>query len=203
MGRKRVGGARAWCWVFELLDRGTPHTHFCLWTNNTIEQMIDDNIITFSVSQEKAEDRALVAKHQTHKHTAYCKSEYKECRFNYRRPLSSRTYLSEEGRYVLQREPGDECINGYNMELLRFGRVNMDLQYVLALSRSIKTPTLSPHPFAHPMHAIMSLVLFCVSKKACASLFTLFYQMNEWKEKMIKREYWVHEELYYCYALVL
>ncbi|KAF9586498.1 hypothetical protein BGW38_003623 [Lunasporangiospora selenospora] len=30
---------------------------------------------------------------------------------------------------ILQRSEGDERINGYNMELLRFGRVNMDLQY--------------------------------------------------------------------------
>ncbi|KAG0377844.1 hypothetical protein BGX24_005336 [Mortierella sp. AD032] len=35
----------------------------------------------------------------------------------------------EEGRYVLPRAEGDERINGYNMDLLRFGRVNMDLQY--------------------------------------------------------------------------
>ena len=92
--------------------------------------MIDDNIITCSATQEKAEDQALVVKHQTHKHTAYCKSEYKECRFDYPRPPSSgRAYLDEKGRYVLHRKPEDECINGYNMELLRFGRVNMDLQY--------------------------------------------------------------------------
>ena len=128
---RRVGGLRAWCWVFELQDRGTPHTHFCLWTNNSIEEMIDDGIISCSKSQEKEEDRALVLKHQIHKCTAYCKPESREsCRFKYPRPPSSRrTYLGEDGRYVLQREEGDEYVNGYNMELLRFGRVNMDLQY--------------------------------------------------------------------------
>jgi hypothetical protein len=26
----RVGGLTDWCWVFELQDRGAPHTHFCL-----------------------------------------------------------------------------------------------------------------------------------------------------------------------------
>ena len=30
---------------------------------------------------------------------------------------------------MLQRVEGDGRVNGYNMELLRFGRVNMDLQY--------------------------------------------------------------------------
>ncbi|KAK5828981.1 hypothetical protein F5H01DRAFT_261949, partial [Linnemannia elongata] len=67
-----------------------------------------------------------------HKCTAYCKSEpSSRCRFGYPKPPSSRcTDLSEEdGRYVLQREPGDGRVNGYNMELLRFGCVNMDLQY--------------------------------------------------------------------------
>ncbi|KAG0027227.1 hypothetical protein BGZ81_005791 [Podila clonocystis] len=128
---RRVGGLRAWCWVFELQDRGTPHTHFCLWTNNSIEEMIDDGVISSSKSQEKEEDRALILKHQIHKCTAYCKPDPSDpCRFKYPRPPSSRrTYLGEDGRYVLQREEGDEYVNGYNMELLRFGRVNMDLQY--------------------------------------------------------------------------
>lgn len=130
-GSVRVGGIRAWCWVFELQDRGTPHTHFCLWTNNTIEQMIDDNIISCSSNQENEEDRALVLKHQIHKCTAYCKSDFEEgCRFKYPRPPHiGRTYLNEDERYVLQRAEGDGRVNGYNMELLRFGRVNMDLQY--------------------------------------------------------------------------
>ncbi|OAQ22181.1 hypothetical protein K457DRAFT_39029, partial [Linnemannia elongata AG-77] len=115
---------------FELQDRGTPHTHFCIWTNNSIEQMIDDGIISCTLQQKNEEDRALVLKHQIHKCSAYCKSEPgSPCRFKFPKPPSSRrTYLSEEdGRYVLQREPGDERVNGYNMELLRFGRVNMEL----------------------------------------------------------------------------
>ncbi|KAF9092457.1 hypothetical protein BGX27_001795, partial [Mortierella sp. AM989] len=78
------------------------------------------------------EDRALVLKNQIHKCTAYCKPDPSDrCRFKYPRPpCRRRTYLSEEdGCYVLQRAEGDECVNGYNMELLRFGCVNMNLQY--------------------------------------------------------------------------
>ncbi|KAI8596980.1 hypothetical protein EDD21DRAFT_437923, partial [Dissophora ornata] len=115
---------------FELQDRGTPHTHFCIWTTNSIEQMIDDGIISCTLQQENEEDRALVLKHQIHKCTAYCKSEPSSpCRFKFPKPPSSRrTYLNDEdGRYVLQRNEGDGRVNGYNMELLRFGRVNMEL----------------------------------------------------------------------------
>lgn len=127
---RRTGGIRAWCWVFELQDRGTPHTHFCLWTKNSIEQMISDDIITCSL-QEDPEDQALVLKHQIHKCTAYCNPEGREtCRLKYPRPPSNlRVHLDEEGRYVLPRAEGEERVNGYNMDLLRFGRVNMDLQY--------------------------------------------------------------------------
>lgn len=119
---RRVG-LRAWCWVFELQDRGTPHTHFCLWMNKSIEQMIDDITITCSKPQEDGEDRALVLKHQIHRCTAYFKPDPEaECRFNYPRPPSCRrTYLNKKGRYVLQRAKGDSCVNGYNMELLRYG----------------------------------------------------------------------------------
>lgn len=92
--------------------------------------MIEDDIISSSSSPEKAADKELVSKHQIHKCTGYCKPEGREtCRFHYPRPPSLHTYLNEEGRYVLKRAEGDGRINGYNMELLRFGRVNMDLQY--------------------------------------------------------------------------
>ncbi|KAK3807529.1 MAG: hypothetical protein JOS17DRAFT_692108 [Linnemannia elongata] len=94
--------------------------------------MIDDGIISCTLQQENEEDRALVLKHQIHKCTAYCRPEPESpCRFKFPKPPSSRrTYLNEEdGRYVLQRNEGDGRVNGYNMELLRFGRVNMELQY--------------------------------------------------------------------------
>ncbi|KAF9185498.1 hypothetical protein BGZ51_002620 [Haplosporangium sp. Z 767] len=93
--------------------------------------MIDGGIISSSKWQEKEEDRALVLKHQIHQCTAYCESDFKpSCRFNYPIPSSShRTHLNEDDRYTLQRTPGDERIVGYNMELLQFARVNMDLQH--------------------------------------------------------------------------
>lgn len=125
-----TGGIRAWCWVFELQDRGTPHTHFCLWTNNSITKMIEDGIISLS-KPEDPEDLALVLKHQIHHCTAYCMPEgRKKCRFKYPRDASDLpAYLDEDDRYVLPRAQGCERVRGYNMDLLRFGRVNMDLQY--------------------------------------------------------------------------
>jgi hypothetical protein len=46
-----------------------------------------------------------------------------------RPPSNLPAHVDEEGRYVLPRTEGDERVNGYNMDVLRFGRVNMDLQY--------------------------------------------------------------------------
>ncbi|KAF9979619.1 hypothetical protein BGZ75_009418, partial [Mortierella antarctica] len=53
------------------------------------------------------------------------------CRFGYPRPSNySHTYLDDEsGRYVMKRREEEHRIVGYNMELLRFAQMNMDLQY--------------------------------------------------------------------------
>ena len=129
---RRLGGLKAWCWVFELQDRGTPHTHFCLWTKNKIEKLIDDGIITCSRQQEDPQDEALVLKHQIHKCTAKCRHSFGDsCYYGYPKPPNFvGTYLDVDSqRYVMQRQEGEGFIVGYNMELLRFGHVNMDLQY--------------------------------------------------------------------------
>ncbi|KAI7818573.1 hypothetical protein BC939DRAFT_401290, partial [Gamsiella multidivaricata] len=125
---RKIGGIRAWCWVFELQDRGTPHTHFCLWTKNSIEQMISDNIISCSVP-ETPEDRELVLKHQIHNCTWYCMPAGRvSCRFKYpKTPTDLPAHVDEDDRYVLPRGEGDERVIGYNMDLLHFARVNMDL----------------------------------------------------------------------------
>lgn len=128
---RKTGGVVAWCWVFELQDRGTPHTHFCLWTKNSIERMVEDGIISCSIPEEEV-DRSLVLKHQIHKCTSYCRvfAGSTKCRFNYPKPLSDLpVYIDEDGRYVMPRSEGNERVIGYNIDLLRFGRVNMDLQY--------------------------------------------------------------------------
>lgn len=127
---RKTGGIRAWCWVFELQDRGTPHTHFCLWTKNSIEQMISDDIISCSVPEEP-EDRALVLKHQIHNCTSYCIPVGRvKCRFKYPKPPTDLpAHVDDDGRYVLPRKEEDGRVIGYNMDLLRFARVNMDLQY--------------------------------------------------------------------------
>lgn len=127
---RKTGGVRAWCWVFELQDRGTPHTHFCLWTNNGIDQLIKDDVVSCSLPEDN-EDRALVLKHQIHNCSSYCLPPGKDkCRFKYPREASTvPAHVDDDGRYVLPRSEGNERVVGYNMDLLRFGRVNMDLQY--------------------------------------------------------------------------
>ncbi|KAF9114103.1 hypothetical protein BGW39_003509, partial [Mortierella sp. 14UC] len=52
------------------------------------------------------------------------------CRFGYPKPLAAETsYNNDTGRFVYARGPGDERVNCYNPDLLRFSRSNMDLQY--------------------------------------------------------------------------
>ncbi|OAQ25186.1 hypothetical protein K457DRAFT_81082, partial [Linnemannia elongata AG-77] len=39
------GGIVASCHVLELQDRGTPHIHYCLWTNDNIDTMIENGVV--------------------------------------------------------------------------------------------------------------------------------------------------------------
>lgn len=127
-----VGGLDAFCWVLEVQGRGTPHTHFCLWTKCSIEEMISREVISCRSAGETKEQTDLIMRHQVHRCGPYCTSEYRDgCRFGFPYASSERaTYFDvEKKRFVYQREDEDSRINGYNIHLLRFGRVNMDLQY--------------------------------------------------------------------------
>jgi hypothetical protein len=129
---RRVGGLVAHCWVLEVQGRGTPHTHFCLWTKSSIEDMISNEIISCRSVVDDQEQTDLITKHQVHNCGSYCAGEYQDgCRFGFPKNSSEHpTYFDEEKkRFVYQRGECDSRIIGYNMELLRFGQVNMDLQY--------------------------------------------------------------------------
>ncbi|OAQ22669.1 hypothetical protein K457DRAFT_37792, partial [Linnemannia elongata AG-77] len=128
---RRTGGLEAWCWVFEMQDRGTPHTHFCLWTKNSLGQLMEDSVITCSRLGETEEQTELIRNHQVHRSPCgrYCRpNDEDRCRFGYPKPLNTgHTYFDKEKKkFVMERHEGDEYIVGYNMELLRYGRVNMD-----------------------------------------------------------------------------
>lgn len=127
-----VDGLVAYCWVLEVQDRGTPHTHFCLWTKCTIEEMISREVISCRSVGETQEETDLIMRHQVHQCGSYCMSEFRDgCRFGYPYSLSDKTtyFDKDKKRFVYQRGDNDSRINGYNIHLLRYGRVNMDLQY--------------------------------------------------------------------------
>ncbi|KAK5805423.1 hypothetical protein F5H01DRAFT_259223, partial [Linnemannia elongata] len=72
----------------------------------------------------------LITTHQTHQCHPYCafKDGRPGCRFGYPTPLVADTsFNNDTGRYVYARGPGDERINCYNPDLLRFGGSNMNL----------------------------------------------------------------------------
>ncbi|XP_063400159.1 uncharacterized protein LOC134684781 [Mytilus trossulus] len=92
----------------EFQQRGSPHTHCLFWVENAPkfgEDDIDDIItfidkyITCEIPDEK-EDKELhdivMAVHQhSKKHSKSCKKKGTVCRFNFPRPPSSRTFISE------------------------------------------------------------------------------------------------------------
>ncbi|KAF9953443.1 hypothetical protein BGZ65_004679 [Modicella reniformis] len=40
---KLLGGLKAWFWVTEFQDRGVPHVHFVLWSNWSVEELVEAN----------------------------------------------------------------------------------------------------------------------------------------------------------------
>ncbi|VDI23725.1 Hypothetical predicted protein [Mytilus galloprovincialis] len=92
----------------EFQQRGSPHTHCLFWVENAPkfgEDDIDDIItfidkyITCEIPDEK-EDKELhdivMAVHQhSKKHSKSCKKKGTVCRFNFPRPPSTRTFISE------------------------------------------------------------------------------------------------------------
>jgi hypothetical protein len=145
-GPRRVGGIKAWTWVLELQDRGTPHTHFCLWTNNSIAEMIRNGIITCASAGRTVAETALIQRHQVHQCTPYCQGVgmSQACRFGYPHAVSANaTHLdADSGRYIYQRLPGDERINPYILEWLKYCHVNIDTSTTLAQTASGTLPSI-------------------------------------------------------------
>ncbi|XP_071155864.1 uncharacterized protein [Mytilus edulis] len=92
----------------EFQQRGSPHTHCLFWVENAPKfgEVENDEIITFidkyiscEIPDEK-EDKELhdivMAVHQhSKKHSKSCKKKGTVCRFNFPRPPSNRTFISE------------------------------------------------------------------------------------------------------------
>lgn len=140
---KVVGGVKEFVWVTEYQERGAPHVHFVLWTGKSLEQLIEQNesddksqiVISCSRTPEGNHLRNLVQTHQVHNHVpSYCERTRLDgttfCRFSFPKPLAETTHIDHDSDHVVyKRLDGDEDVNGYNPDILRFVQSNMDLQF--------------------------------------------------------------------------
>lgn len=142
--KKATGGVKAFVWVVEFQERGVPHVHYCLWTNHSIERMIENNVILAEAMPNGAtpaireELKTLVERHQTHRQpcSEYCRrsttvSSSEKCRFGFPKPLCATTMFDRNmEQYTYRRQyRRDQYVNTYNPDLLRFCQSNMDIQY--------------------------------------------------------------------------
>ncbi|OAQ22173.1 hypothetical protein K457DRAFT_37927, partial [Linnemannia elongata AG-77] len=126
------GKVTAYCWVIEFQSRGLPHAHFCLWTQKTIEEMIELKTIVATVPRGDEDQyfeemdmwlSQLVRKHQVHGCGKYCDADGRDaeqgsinCRFKFpKEPHYGATKLdARTNRFVYHRGAADSRINTYN-----------------------------------------------------------------------------------------
>ncbi|KAK3819029.1 MAG: hypothetical protein J3Q66DRAFT_259530, partial [Benniella sp.] len=125
----------------EYQDRGVPHVHWVLWTQWTMDQLIEANnsrdrrrVIITTTSKPVMDYLAdIVQSTQRHRcYPEYCfRSEgdrmTKRCRFGYPKRSSPCTRVDEHGRFEYERAPEDSHINAYNPDLLKFCQSTIDL----------------------------------------------------------------------------
>ncbi|KAG1487321.1 hypothetical protein G6F52_012811 [Rhizopus delemar] len=133
---RQIGGIKEHSWVMETQDRGSPHIHMVLWTNKSVQELIEMNIVhTWFPEGSSSNDpimHDLVNRLQLHKcNDNYCKrgDPIKKCRFGYPKPYSPVTFLDSEHRCTYKRDVGDAYVNNYNPYLLAVFRTSMDIQY--------------------------------------------------------------------------
>lgn len=67
----QIGGIKEFSWVMEIQDRGSPHIHMVLWTNKSVQELIEMNVVhTWFPEGTTADDpmmHGLVNRLQIHK----------------------------------------------------------------------------------------------------------------------------------------
>ncbi|KAG2191493.1 hypothetical protein INT47_013068 [Mucor saturninus] len=133
---RQIGGIKDYSWVMEIQDRGSPHIHMVLWTEKSVQELIDMNVVHTRFPPGTSIDdpllHSLVNNLQIHRcNDNYCKrgDPTKKCRFGYPKPYAPSTELDTEHRCIYKRDVGDAYVNNYNPYLLSVFRTGMDIQY--------------------------------------------------------------------------
>jgi len=121
---------------FEFQLRGAIHSHCLLWTEKSINQLIQEGFIRADIPDPEKEPKlhALVMKYQIHK----CKSNicggigpYGKCSKGFPADPSDRTYHQPPNpRYTYKRTEQDIWVSPYNAELLLLWEGHLNVQFV-------------------------------------------------------------------------
>lgn len=149
---KQLGSVTDYFSRIEFQNRGSPHVHMFIWTDDLPDKIsaqtasdfvsyIDRTIFSEILDEDTdPELYELVTKLQTHAHSPYCTRGYRSaCRFNFPRPpcqetkIISNVNLSPKNKarfYITKRSATAGYINDYNSVILRHWRANMDIQLI-------------------------------------------------------------------------
>jgi len=121
----------------EFQNRGAAHTHSCYWTTNSIEVMINNDVIrsTMPDSIHEPELYAAVVANQIHTCNEKCRGPAppgQTCKKGFPRPYSETTHYEEgNSRYVYKcLTEADSWVVPYHPAILLFWNAHMNVQYI-------------------------------------------------------------------------
>jgi hypothetical protein len=132
----KIGKLRELVERYEFQLRGAIHTHWLLWTEKQIDQLIEEGFIRADIPDPEREPKlyALVKKYQIH----VCKDNIcggpgrkGKCSKGFPCDVSDRTYHQDRNpRYTYKRGPEDRMVSPYNAEMLLLWEGHCNVQYV-------------------------------------------------------------------------
>jgi len=121
----------------EFQNRGAAHTHSCYWTTNTIEQMIENDVIRSTMPDPLYEPElyAAVLANQIHTCNALCQGPAppgQTCKKGFPRPYSTTTHYEQgNSRYVYKcLTEADSWVVPYHPQILLIWNAHINVQYI-------------------------------------------------------------------------
>ena len=121
----------------EFQNRGAAHTHGIYWVSNSIEQMINENLIRSDLPDPNTEPElyAKVKANQIHTCSSKCEGPAAPghtCKKGFPRPFSSCTYYNTDTQHYIYKctKPEDQWVVPYHAQTLMIWDAHMNIQYV-------------------------------------------------------------------------
>ncbi|KAG1047905.1 hypothetical protein G6F43_009674 [Rhizopus delemar] len=129
---RQIGGIKEHIWVMEIQDRGSPHIYMVLWTNKSVQELIEMNIIHAWFPEDSSSNgpimHDLVNRLQLHKSTAREVTSPRNAVLD----IPNHTFqspFSTLNTVVLINEMLAMYVNNYSPYPLDDFRTSMDVQY--------------------------------------------------------------------------